>query len=115
MGNELPRWTGATSQRAFLKVIGDQLLGLGLCDGRTAHVGASLTLLGLLLLLQPLSCKFSLFQKRYVLRAVVVCLLGSLPETEGSLECSEVERLPGQVAPAPGGGREDPLLPGPRK
>lgn len=55
-----------------------------------------------------------LFQKLHMLSAVGAGLLGSRPETEGCLACGEVERLPGQVAPAPGRGREDPLLPGPR-
>lgn len=56
----------------------------------------------------------SLFQNLHVLSAVGAGLLGSLPETEGCLACGRVERLPGQEAPAPGRGRGDPLLPGPR-
>lgn len=62
---------------------------------------------------RPLFCKSRCF-KSSACSAQWALVCWDLCLTEGCLACGEVERLPGQVAPAPGRGREDPLLPGPR-
>ena len=56
---------------------------------------------------RPLFCKSRCF-KSSACSAQWALVCWDLCLTEGCLACGEVERLPGQVAPAPGRGREDP-------
>ena len=102
MSNELPRWAGAGSQRAFLRVIGDQVISaLASVVGGLPTWGALYPCLGCSCCSAPLP-RVCTVSKLHVLRAAVAGLLGSLPEPEACLECGGVERSPGQVAPAPG-------------